>query len=239
MIATHGLPIPSSAVASTMNGQLRDPLSTISRRKRKADGFDQNERLQKRMSLLNLEQSGSKLYVPVESPHVASTAPAGTQSSLSSNSTLPVPAAAAPSQDDSMQLDNSKHKVYIYNLDDELSSESEAEDGKLVFLPDIDRHLRSQRKHPGADNIPSYIRPNEDGELAGMQMVLYSDPASLTVPKEQDSVRKVILEARARVREKQKEEEALRNGLQITPPASMTSPWQSVPEADPDAMEID
>ena len=34
-----------------------------------------------------------------------------------------------------MQIDASddKHKVYIYNLDDELSSESETEDGKLVL----------------------------------------------------------------------------------------------------------
>ena len=249
-----------------MDGQLLDPLSSSTRRKRKADGSDQNERLQKRMSLLNLgmrtsnyrspyvrdvprqqtahvaapEQTGSKLYVPVESPHATSAVPSGTQPSLSSNSSPPRPAAAAPLSDDTMQLDDSKYKVYIYNLDDELSSESEAEDGKLVFLPDIDKHLRSQRRQPGAESsIPSYIRPNKDGELAGMQMVLYSDPTSLSVPKEQDSVRKVILEARARVREKQKEEEAFRNGLRNAPAPSIASPWEISSDADSDAMEID
>ncbi len=98
-----------------------------------------------------------------------------------------------------MQLDDSKHKVYIYNLDDELSSESEPEDGKLAFLPDIEKHLRSNR-------IPPSILSNKDGELAGMQLVLYSEPTSLSVPKEQDSVRKAILEARARLREKQRDE---------------------------------
>jgi len=98
-----------------------------------------------------------------------------------------------------MQLDDSKHKVYIYNIDDELSSESEPEDGKLVFLPNIEKHLRLNR-------IPPSILPNKDGELAGMQMVLYREPTSLTVPEEQDSVRKAIIEARARLRDKQKEE---------------------------------
>lgn len=115
-----------------------------------------------------------------------------------------------------MQLDNTKHKVYIYNLDDELSSsenESDADDaGRLVFLPDIEKHLRANR-YPPLQNpipIPKPILPNKDGELAGMQLVLYSDgPSSISVPQEQDSVRKAIIEARARLREKQSAE---RNG---------------------------
>jgi hypothetical protein len=99
-----------------------------------------------------------------------------------------------------MQLDDSKYKVYIYNIDDELSSdESDAEDGKLIFLPDIEKHLKQNR-------IPPHILANSDGELAGMQMVLYRDPQSLTLPKEQDSVRKAILETRHRLREKQRQE---------------------------------
>lgn len=105
-----------------------------------------------------------------------------------------------------MQLDNTKHKVYIYNLDDELSSENESEpddrEGKLVFLPDIERHLRANRIP-----VPRPILPNKDGELAGMQLVLYSDgPSSISVPEEHDSVRKAVIEARARVRQRQAEE---------------------------------
>lgn len=98
---------------------------------------------------------------------------------------------------DSMQVDDSKHKVYIFNMDDELSSESEDEEGKLVFLPDIGKHLRDNR-------IPAHILANPEGELAGMQMVLYSDPKSLTVPEERDGVRKAVIEARQRAREKQR-----------------------------------
>ncbi|KAK8061433.1 hypothetical protein PG994_007799 [Apiospora phragmitis] len=99
-------------------------------RKRKAESQD-NERLSKRLSLLNLEQNGHKLYVPVESPHLR---PAETTDSLKQ-----IP------ESDEMELDNSKHKVYIYDLDAELSDGGESDDGKLVFLPDIQKHLRQSR----------------------------------------------------------------------------------------------
>ncbi|XDG08740.1 hypothetical protein ABKA04_008355 [Annulohypoxylon sp. FPYF3050] len=151
-------------------------------RKRKAESQD-NERLSKRLSLLNLEQNGQKLYVPVESPKLRPTECALTH----------IP------EDDTMQLDDSKHKVYIYNLDDELSESESDSEGRLVFIPDIEKHLMNNR-------IPPSVLANKDGELAGMQLVLYSEPSSLTVPKEQDSVRKAIIEARQRVRDKQKEE---------------------------------
>lgn len=126
---------------------------------------------------------------------------------------LPSPAVLV---NDGMQLDDTKHKVYIYDLDAELSSadensESEASlpgsptssRGRLVFLPDIEKHLSRSR-------IPPAIFASKEGNLAGhnlndMQMVLYSEPSSLTVPREHDSVRKAILEARARARQRQKD----------------------------------
>jgi hypothetical protein len=183
------------------------------RRKRKAETQD-NERLSKRLSLLNLgmhfyssnrhfpdqllihvaltEQGGNKLYVPVEEP-TASVPPI--PASLSNVPNVP---ADLPTPDETMQLDDSKHKVYIYNIDDELSSDSETDDpGKLVFLPDIEKHLRANR-------IPPSVLANSDGELAGMQVVLYSDPKSLTVPEDKDSVRKAIIESRQRTREQQR-----------------------------------
>lgn len=101
----------------------------------------------------------------------------------------------APLDDDTMQLDNTKHKVYIYDLDAELSDSDQSDDGKLIFLPDIQKHLRETR-------IPPSILANSEGELAGMnnQLVLYNIPSSLTVPEEKDSVRKAIIESRARQR---------------------------------------
>ena len=156
-----------------------------------------------------------------------------------------------------MQLDDSKYKVYIYNIDDELSSDSEVEDGKLVFLPDIEKHMRINRMP-----IPPPIVPNSDGELAGMQMVLYNVPSSITVPEEQDSVRKAIIESRARLRAKQKGESPettkapptqtplgdfkpvqldtipeIPNGVAASPEAPGL--WETSGVEDADAMEID
>ncbi|KAG5977400.1 hypothetical protein E4U55_006843 [Claviceps digitariae] len=235
----HGLGLASGG-ASLPQGppqRLRAPLSSDNTTndthmyshgalgKRKADTQD-NERLSKRLSLLNIERNGTKLYVPVETPSSASAfarahphphahAPAAAPPLFSPpNTHAPTPAPApastptpsAPaarfSPDDSMQLDDTKHKVYIYNLDDELTSDnSEDEDtnGKLMFLPDIEKHLRQNR-------IPPHVLANKDGQLAGMQLVLYSDPKSLSVPEDKDGVRKAILEARQRTREKQRRE---------------------------------
>ena len=174
-------------------------------RKRKAENQD-NERLSKRLSLLNLglcspplshiikyhnltippEQNGRKLYVPVDTPNTPPPA-------------SPKSKAKSQESDDIMHLDDTAHKVYIYDLDAELSDSESSDDGKLVFLPDIEKHLRETR-------IPPSVLANSEGELAGCnQLVLYNIPTSLSVPKEQDSVRKAIIETRARAREKQRE----------------------------------
>lgn len=99
-----------------------------------------------------------------------------------------------------MRLDDTKHKVYIYDLDKELEEiESSEDENKLVFLPDIEKRLLNRR-------IPSSVLANKDGELAGMNksqaMVLYDIPHSLTLTDEKDSVRKAILGARRRAQEK-------------------------------------
>ncbi|KAH8766684.1 hypothetical protein F5883DRAFT_522197 [Diaporthe sp. PMI_573] len=182
------------------------------RRKRKAETQDvHNERLSKRLSLLNLEQNGSKLYVPVEQPPPPRSANnASSSSSSASAAAIPGAAVTAGGDDDMMLLDNTQHKVYIYNLDDELSSDpdSDLDDARLVFLPDVERHLRANRIVPGIPGaVPRPILPNKDGELAGMQLVLYDDGVrSVSVPEEQDSVRKAIIEARERHRRRQQDE---------------------------------
>ncbi|KAI3338153.1 hypothetical protein F4824DRAFT_86729 [Ustulina deusta] len=192
---------------------LEHPYHMSRTRKRKSEPHA-NERLSKRLSLLNLEKNGHKLYVPVETPslHTLPEQPGRNNTAQSSLS-------SAVTADDAMQLDDTKHKVYIYDLDAELSSadeNSESESSlpgsptsgrsRLIFLPDIEKHLRRSR-------IPPAVLANNEGELAGhdindMQMVLYSEPSSLTVPREHDSVRKAILEARARARQRQKEDQA-------------------------------
>ncbi|KAK0729274.1 hypothetical protein B0T21DRAFT_385360 [Apiosordaria backusii] len=212
-------------------------------RKRKPDAPpEHNERLSKRMSLLNLEHSGPKLYVPVEQgDNHTPTQP------LPNLNTIHHHHHGArhnkhPVDDSMMQLDDSKYKVYIYNLDDELSSsDNETDDGKLVFLPDIEKHLRSNR-------IPPNLLAAASSDAANKQLVLYRVPSSITVPEEQDSVRKAIIEARQRIKEKQEAERAaaaaaaspvpvmrdvpMDTGLYPAPPPSSAM-------EDPDAMELD
>jgi hypothetical protein len=147
-----------------------------------------------------------------------------------------------------MRLDDTKYKVYIYNLDDELSSSDNESDSesKLVFLPDIEKHLRNRR-------IPAHVldpRP-DPSEWAGKELVLYREPSSISVPEEQDSVRKAVLEARARAREKQAAERERGAGdappaqptMTSSPPAfeDMSMDDEPLPglDEDPDAMDLD
>lgn len=134
-----------------------------------------------------------------------------------------------------MQMDDSKHKVYIYDIDEELGSDddSDSSSSKLVFLPDIEKHLRETR-------IPPHILLKDDADSEGREVVLYSDPKSLTVPEEQDNVRKAIADARRRVRERQQRER--RDAVTGEPPHTETANGLAAlgkqPE-DAEAMELD
>ncbi|OAR02071.1 hypothetical protein LLEC1_07726 [Akanthomyces lecanii] len=201
---------PSSAAPGMDPNQ---PPQAGAGRKRKAEAQKDNERLSKRLSLLNIEHDGTKLYVPVESP-----------------SPSPVPQTADGAADDTMRIDDSKHKVYIYNMDEELAEDSEPDEAKLVFLPDIERRLKENR-------IPPQILANSDGELAGMQLVLYSDPKSLSVPEAKDGVRKAIIETRRRIRARQvgAEDDEVHG---ISTPVETTT-MQTMQRNEPDDVEMD
>ena len=92
-----------------------------------------------------------------------------------------------------MQLDNTKDKVYIQDIDAELS-DTESEDGKLIFLPDIEKKFTK---------IPNAVLLDKAAEESSREMVLYNVPSSLSVPQAQDNVRRAIIEARIRQRERQ------------------------------------
>lgn len=95
-----------------------------------------------------------------------------------------------------MQLDDTKEKVYIYNLDQELS-EIESEEEKVVFLPEIEKKL---------GKIPRSVLTSKGQPVTSNELILYNVPSSLSVPREQDNVRRAIIETRARAREKQMQE---------------------------------
>lgn len=92
-----------------------------------------------------------------------------------------------------MNLDDTRYKIFINNIDDELS-DIESEEEKLVFLPDIEKRLT---------RIPQSILGGRDESPVGNEVVLYGVPDSLSIPREQDNVRKAMIESRARARELQ------------------------------------
>lgn len=94
-----------------------------------------------------------------------------------------------------MQLEDTKDKVYIYDLDEELA-ELESDEETPIFLPDIEKHLTKIPKHVLVSNGKELERTAEN------QLVLYGVPASLSVPEDKDSVRKAIIEARHRAEQK-------------------------------------
>ncbi len=103
--------------------------------------------------------------------------------------------------DDYMQLDDTKHRVFIHNIDAELSDseaeEGEAADGRLTLIPEMERHLRRT-------NLLSPVAALDSAPLStkNNKLVLYRAPSSLSVPPEMDGVRMAVIEARERARAK-------------------------------------
>ncbi|MCJ1269392.1 hypothetical protein MMC22_009284 [Lobaria immixta] len=157
-----------------MDDYAEGPATLPHGRKRPAtDHLESDQRLAKRFNLLNLNQIG-KLYVPVK--HDAPQRPA-----------------SANDGTETMQLDDTKEKVYIHDLDQELC-DVESEEEKLVFLPDIEKKL---------GKLMQSVLTSQSQPVTSSEMILYNVPSSLSVPREQDNVRKAIIETRARARDKQ------------------------------------
>ena len=136
-----------------------------------------------------------------------------------------------------MHLDDTKHKVYIHNLDAELES-VDGDEEKVVFLPDIERKL---------SKIPKSLLRSHTQTPANSEMVLYRVPSSITVPEENDNVRRAIIECRDRARQKQVEElKLVEQGITVVP-VSHSEPWRQenseaavseIYEVDEDAMDL-
>lgn len=225
-------------------------------KKRAADSsLESEQRLSKRFDLLNLgryppdapvtstpltaavDANGTRLYIPV-----AGTADAVKSRSAAKQDAKPLAPATEkkrshrprpPPPDDCMLVEDTPHRVYIHDLAAELS-DIESDEENPVFLSDIEKHLAKIPKHILVGPEP---KPTKDNQL-----VLYNVPSSLSVPQEQDSVRKAIVEARARVREKQAnpvlEPERVNLGAAIAGGAGKVIP-PPLDEADVDVMDID
>ena len=234
-------------------------------KKRPADSsLEHEQRLSKRFDLLNLgthispspcdtrtdstaavDNNGTRLYIPV---------PGSTDATLprppASPTSGPDPLAfvAAPHHknkrdrrprlsrphDDGMEVEDTPHRVYISDLSAELS-DIESDEENPIFLSDIEKHLSKIPRHVLVGPDP---KPNENN-----QVVLYNVPASLTVPEAEDNVRKAIVEARQRIRDKQANPNTEPIKLDFGGTSSHPEPMSDIPpspmEEDADAMDID
>ncbi|KAJ9661802.1 hypothetical protein H2198_001767 [Neophaeococcomyces mojaviensis] len=118
--------------------------------------------------------------------------------------------------DDYMPVDETSDRVWVHDLDAEIR-EIEAEEAKNKNGIQISEAGKEYSKLP--EHILRQSLKVED-PAKSLQMVLYRDPISISVPQEEDAVRKAILEARRRMRERQHEERvaevAFDAGAQVT-----------------------
>ncbi|KAI7496570.1 hypothetical protein KC367_g2160 [Hortaea werneckii] len=137
-----------------------------------------------------------------------------------------------------MAVDDTRDRVYIHNLDDELAEIESSDEERLIFLPDIEKKL---------SRLPSHVLTSQKGDK-NQELILYSVPQSLTPSEESDITRKTILEARQRARDKAAEEarqEDMTRRYQtgdcdedVEPAHGYSGGYVAEVEDDPDAMEI-
>lgn len=173
--------------------------------KRKPSDIGDHERLAKRFEVLNLgmyydavrlqlgrdadrvfsAHDGHKHYLPVPS-----------QAQQQADQVLPPTAAATSDPNGLMEVEDTKHRLYIHDLDKELA-DIESDEEHPIFLPDIDKHLNKLPRRLLEGREPS-------STLKDKQLVLYHVPTSISLPKEDDNVRKVLIESRNRARLEQR-----------------------------------
>ncbi|EEH39314.1 hypothetical protein PAAG_01776 [Paracoccidioides lutzii Pb01] len=236
-------PVSGVSLASEVRGKKRHA----------AEELEGEQRLAKKFGLLHIGRIGQS-YLPSILDDACTIKETPTSGFGAEQPKLPA-AVAAAATNESMQIDETKDRIYIHDLESEFAK-IEAEENNVAILPEIEKKLMSVPKSLLSTKPP-----------ARNELVLYRLPSSLSVPEPQDSVRKAIIEARERAREKaiadQREKEKVEgegeekiitqhflshemNGslMDLLPPSS--SALLPSPESldlnsqdDPDAMDID
>ncbi|KAK6383516.1 hypothetical protein LTS17_002808 [Exophiala oligosperma] len=114
-------------------------------------------------------------------------------------------------EEESMTVDETPNRIFITNLASEIAQieADEAASKYSVFLPDIDKKVSALPAHLLNTYHDSSRLSSVSPTMASPStaLVLYRDPTSITVPEEEDAVRKAIIAARRRAREKSAEDE--------------------------------
>ncbi|KAM5457500.1 hypothetical protein MaudCBS49596_000695 [Microsporum audouinii] len=197
------------------------------RGKRAADEeLDGERRLRKKFDRLRLEKLSDSLSGTTAA--AATEAPVQTDGRETAGSSRD--AVSGASNGDGMQVDDTKTRVYITDLEEEIA-EIEAEERRQTFkfMPGMEKKLMS---------VPeSVLTHKPKPEERNNELVLYRVPASLGIPTEQDSVRAAMTDARERARERMTEAYGGQAEGEGTPAMSVDGEQSPVYDSDP--MEID
>ncbi|EFR01993.1 hypothetical protein MGYG_04996 [Nannizzia gypsea CBS 118893] len=136
------------------------------------------------------------------------------------------------SNGDGMQVDDTKTRVYITDLEEEIAEieEEERQQALKVMMPEMEKQLMS---------IPTSVLTHKPKEERNNALVLYRVPAALGIPAEQDSVRAAMTDVRERAREKMAESYNGQAEGERTAPPAMSGDGEQSPGYDSDPMEID
>jgi len=143
------------------------------KRKPADDDLESEQRLAKRFNLLSVENI-KNLYIPVEQP-------------------APVARKRSNAFSDTMNVDDSRDRIYIHDLDEEIA-DIESEEDRLVFMPDLEKRITK---------IPRSVLMGNQSANPHNEVVLYGVPESLSIPPDRDVVRKAIIESRVRAQRSQ------------------------------------
>lgn len=141
-----------------------------------------------------------------------------------------------------MEVDNdSSHVVFIHDIDEELGNDDGDENNKkgLIFVPDIEKRLTRIPYALASEGSSKISAPSFETSQA---LVLYTVPSSLSVSREQDNVRRAIIEARARIRQKQAggtKQGLMETGEVVAENVDGSGFGSGLSGDDPDAMDIE
>ncbi|OOF96221.1 hypothetical protein ASPCADRAFT_514589 [Aspergillus carbonarius ITEM 5010] len=99
----------------------------------------------------------------------------------------------ASATSDSMLLDDTKHTIYIHDLDRELEDAELKADSFTILTRYADQMTA----------IPRLLVTNNKAPCN--ELILYTEPTSLSIPKEDDNVRKALIATRERARRVQQD----------------------------------
>lgn len=131
--------------------------------------------------------------------------------------------------DEFMDVEDTKHRIYVSNLEHEIREieKEEKKKKKNLLLPGIEKLVCNPRS--------LYIKPPEP---PGNELVLYRVPASISIPEEHDSVKRALSDARDRAAKRLVESGRKQSELEASQKNDEKEPANEVPLS-PDIVDDD